>query len=85
MLDQMQASTIQHIVEPIPFPETLQFGRVTLTNDFQMFLEAIECAINAHMQVESTITTMSVRELLALLKCELDTIDDEVPRYWRIG
>jgi hypothetical protein len=85
MLDQMQASTIQRVVGPIPFPETLHFGRVTLINDFQMFLEAIECAIDAHMQMGSAITTMSARELLTFLKYELDTIDDEVPRYWHIG
>lgn len=85
MLDQMQASTIQRIIEPIPFPETLQFGRVTLTNGFQMFLEAIECGIDAHMQVGNTITTMSARELLTFLKYELDAIDGEVPRYWHIG
>ena len=85
MLDQMQVSDAQDSVEPIPFPQTLQFGHVTLTNDFQQFLEAIEYAIEAHREIDSTITTMSARELLAFLKHELDCIDEEVPRYWRIG
>ena len=85
MLDQMRVSVSQDGVKPIPFPQTLQFGHVTLTNDFQNFLEAIECAIEGHREIDSTITTMSARELLAFLKRELDYIDEEVPRYWRIG
>jgi hypothetical protein len=85
MLNQTQVSTVQPLGESIPFPETLQFGHVTLTNDFQRFLEAIEYAIAGHLEVDRDTTTMSVRELLAFLKRELDCIDEEVPRYWRIG
>src|ERR1700738_522356 len=85
MLNQTQVSTVQPLGEPIPFPETLQFGHVTLTNDFQNFLEAIEYAIAGHLEIDRDTTTMSARELLAFLKRELDCIDEEVPRYWCIG
>lgn len=85
MLDQRQVSDAQDGIKSITFPQTLQFGHVTLTNDFQNFLEAIEYAIEGHREIDSTITTISARELLAFLKHELDCIDEEVPRYWRIG
>ena len=84
-LNKMQVSEPRSCVEPSNFPDALQFGHVRLSNDFQMFLEAIECAIDSHQQVETDTTAMNARQLLALLKCELDGDDPAVPRYWRIG
>ncbi|MBA2681340.1 MAG: hypothetical protein H0U76_23430 [Ktedonobacteraceae bacterium] len=85
MLDQMQESMGPNVVEPLSFPEPLQFGHITLSNDFQGFIEAIEYAIYAHIELDRTTTTMSARELLATLKGELDGDDEIVPRYWRVG
>jgi hypothetical protein len=84
-LDQMQVSEPRNGVEPSNFPDSLQFGHVHLTNNFQMFLEAIEYAIDSHQQVDIDTTAMNARQLLAFLKRELDEDDPAVPRYWHIG
>lgn len=85
MSDQTQVSTDQNLMEEMSFPDLLQFGEVTLTNDFQHFIEAVEYAISSHIEYDQTNTTMSARELLAIFKQHLDDDTGEIPRYWRIG
>jgi hypothetical protein len=90
MLDQMQVSTV---VSPCPqeeqgtfispMPQQVVLGHITVTNDQEEFLQALDAGIEAYCEDDySFATTITAQDLLNDL---LETLQDDTPLAWRLG